>query len=142
MLTPEQIEHQEIQLNQLPTIKALKEADETLYRELKTLEQGQKSLEDKVDTGFEKGKERMDGMESKIDNLFNLFTSHTQRTEQMHQETKDALKDHKYQDLKEEKKALQAQIDDAKKRKWDIAKGLGLLIAGAIISGISITFFK
>jgi len=94
----------------------------------------------------------MDGIEGEVRevknsllSLSNMITNFITRNEQMHQETKEALRDHKYQDLKEEKKALQNQIEDGKKRKWDIVKGVILTIVGAIVgaivSGVAVSFF-
>jgi len=118
MLNPEQIAEQEVQLKQSPIIQTLMETDETLYQELKTLEEGQEGIQshlNEVDTRLEDGSKVMADLKDDVKSLKNIFTNHATRTEQMHQETKDALKDHKYQDLREEKKELQKQIEDGKK---------------------------
>jgi hypothetical protein len=136
-LSPEQQALDE-RLRDQPVVKEI-------HEDLEGLKVGQKLLDEKVDKGFIKGTKRMDGIEGKVEHLsdkfdsfVSMFTNHVQRTEQMHREIKEDIKDDKYQDLKEEKKALQQEIAEGKKRKWDILKGIGLVIAGAIVSAISV----
>ena len=143
VLTPQQ-EALNGQVCELPVIKNLQAKDDEIIEDLEGLKEGQDGLNKRLD----KGTERMNGIEGKVQNLsdkfdsfLSMFSNHVQRTEQMHREIKDNMKDEKYNDLKEEKKALQLEIDEGKKRKWDIAKGIGLLVAGAIISGISVKLF-
>jgi len=136
-LTPVQ-EAFELQVKQSPIICALEKADKKLI-------EGQNSIQEhlnEVDDRLEEGSAVMKGLIVDVKEVFNFMHTQAQRSEQMHLETKDALKDHKYQDIKDENKALKLKFEEAKKRRWDIVKGLLLLMAGSLISGVSVYIFK
>lgn len=136
-LTPIQ-EAFEMQLKQSPKFCKLEE-------EAKKLLSGQTNIQthlDEVDTRLEDGSRVMKGLIEDVKEVFNFMNSQAQRSEEMHRETKDALKDHKYQDIKDENKALKQAFEDAKKRRWDILKGLLLILAGATVGVVSGYLFK
>ena len=136
-LTPQQ-EAFEAQVIQSPTICKLEEAG-------KILTEGQNSIQEhlnEVDDRLEDGSRVMKGLISDVKEIFNFMNSQAQRNEEMHRETKEALKDHKYQDMKEENKALKQKFEDAKKRRWDIVKIVIGSILGLVMGGVSVYLFK
>ena len=147
-MTPQQ-EALNGQVSELDVIKNLQDKDQEIIDDLEGLKEGQKTLEDKVDVGFEKGRKRMDGIEGEMKELradfksfIGMFTNHVSRTEQMHQETKNSIQDHKYQDLQDEKKALKAQIEESKAKKWEILKMLGTGAVSLMVGGLGVYLFK
>ena len=136
-LTPVQIAF-ETQVKQSPTICKLEE-------EGKTLLEGQNSIQEhlnEVDDRLEDGSRVMKSLITDVKQVFSFMHTQAQRQEEMHRETKDALKDHKYQDIKDENKKLKQKFEDANKRKWDMLKGLVLILASSAIGGISVYLFK
>lgn len=136
-LTPVQQEL-ENNLKHSPTICLLEESN-------KMLMEGQNSIQthlNEVDDRLEDGSKIMKGLIADVKEVFSFISTQAARSEEMHRETKDALKDHKYQDIKDELKTLQIKAIDDKKKRWDIIKGFALLIIGAIISGISVHYVK
>ena len=128
----------ETQVKQSPTICKLEEEGIMLL-------EGQTRIQEhlsEVDERLEDGSRVMKGLIQDVKEVFRFMNTQAQRQEEMHRETKDALKDHKYQDIKEENKKLKQDFEDAKKRRWDILKGLLLLMAGSLVSGISVYIFK
>ena len=135
-MTEEQ-EQLEANLKETAAFKALQENDSMFQEELEELKSGQNEIKvhlDEVDERLEDGSAVMKGLIKDVKELYTFLRNQAQRNEEMHRETKDALKDHRYQDIKEEKKALQNIIDDGKKRKWDVVKIIGAAIAGAAVS--------
>ena len=141
VLTPTQ-EAFETQVKQSPIICKLEE-------EGKMLLEGQNSIQEhlnEVDDRLEDGSLVMDGLIKNVKEIFSFMNIQAQRSEEMHRETKDALNNHKYQDIKEELKAKQAQLEkkdieikDGKKRRWEI---LMRFLTGAISIGVSYLAFK
>ena len=133
------------QVCELPIIEELKSNDLKLFDEVKDLKEGHSDIIehlDHIDSRLEDGTERMDGIEGKVDKIADKLNSYSERAEQRHREIKDDLKDQKYQDLKEEKKELQAQIDAGKKTRWEVTKIVITGIVSIIVGGAVVYLFK
>lgn len=143
-MTDEEIRLKDESLRKLPTIQSLIETDteilkdvEDLKRDVSGLTEGLENLSETVTRGFEKGRRRMDDIDGKIDKLDNSISMFMQRSETMHNDTISAVKDQRYQDLREEKKELQNQINEAKKKRWEVLKIIIGAFVGAIVSALA-----
>jgi hypothetical protein len=146
MLTPEQIAAHDEQIKQLPTIKKLEESDKEIIEDLEGLRQGQNKLEQKVDDGFAKGKDKMEWLET-------MFKNHIEKTEHNHKEAMGAIssldreiKDNKMRELEKNLQAalIGRQKDDDKRSafKNGLLIGLSILAAGTVLSAIGYLFIK
>lgn len=140
-LTP-QDEQLNVQLCKLPVIKELQSQDAEIIEDLESLKDGQVAIDKKVDDGFAKGKERMDGLE-------NMFKNHISRTEEMHKENQNAyndlkaeIKDNKFKDVTQELKEKNAEIQAIKDKFWGAVKMVMNTVLSIIAGGLVIYLFK
>ena len=130
------------QVCNLPVIKELQAQDAEIIKDLEGLKDGQIAIDRKVDTGFAKGKERMDGLE-------NMFKNHISRTEEMHKENQSAysdlkaeIKDNKFKDVTQELKEKNAEIQAIKDKFWGAVKMVANAVLSVIAGGAIVYFFK
>jgi len=139
-LTPQQVAF-ETQLEQSPEFSRLKEVDQEIIADLEGLKIGQTALGAFVSEGFTKGKDRMDGLET-------MFKDHINTTKDNHRETMSAytdlkteIRDNKFKDLQGDNKALRDEIEERKKRKWDILKIIISGLVSLLVGGLAVRFF-
>ena len=136
-LTP-QAQALETQLTQSPLICELQETDEKLLK-------GQKGIQEhlsEVDERLEDGSKVMAELKSDIKGLSNIFNNHVTRTEQMHQEIKSEIKDNKYQDMKAELKEKSEEVENTKRKIWDVFKLFLTGVVSIAVGGASVYLFK
>ena len=119
----------------LPAIKELHQKSQDIKSELD-------ELNDKVDSGFSKGKEKMEWLET-------MFTNHINRTEEMHSENqrsysdlKQEIKDNKFKDVTQELKEKNKEIEAIKNKFWGAVKMVMNGIISVIAGGLIVYFFK
>ena len=138
MLTPEQIAVQDEQIKQLPTIIGLHQKNEEIIQDLEGLRVGQESLSRTVSEGFAKGKDRMDGIEGKVESLREMMLAFIAQSQSNHNELKNEIKDGKIQELRND---LHTKAKEDEKRaafKSGLTIGLTVLAVG---SGLSFVGF-
>lgn len=129
VLTPTE-EALQLQVCKLPVIVEIIE-------DLDGLKEGQEGLKEKVDSGFAKGKERMDGLET-------MFEEHIAATKENHKEAMGAIsslnieiKDNKIKDVVQESSKKSAEFKAYKEKVYSVVKtvviGIFMLIAGGFV---------
>ena len=137
VLTPQE-QALETQISKLPTIAKLEETDRLLM-------EGQNSIQEhlnEVDERLEDGSKVMAGLKSDIKGLYNIFSNHVTRTEQMHQEIKTEIKDNKFKDVTSELKEKNKEIEAIKEKFWGAVKMISNAILSVIVGGLIVYFFK
>lgn len=135
MLTPEEIAAHDERIKQLPTIIGL-------HQDLEGLKDGQESLEKTVSEGFAKGKDRMDGIEGKVESLREMMLAFITQSQANHNELKNEIKDGKIQELRND---LHAKAKEDEKRaafKSGLTIGLTVLAVGAVLSVVGVLISK
>ena len=115
---------------QLPIIQELKSNDAELMK-------GQRLIQEhlcEVDERLEDGSIFMKGLKEDIEQMSN-------RSEQMHLEVRNDLKDHKYQDIKSELKEKNEQIRKYKEKVWSIFKIILTGLIGIGSGGLTVYLF-
>lgn len=135
--TPEQ-EALNSRVCELPIIHEIKHAEAEIIEDLVGLKKGQEEIHEKVNTGFSKGKDRMDGLET-------MFKNHIESTKENHKEAmntlsdlKTEIKDNKLKDLSQDLAKKNEEIAVIKSRvmagvKMVVNTILSILAGGAIV---------
>jgi len=137
-LTPAEIAENE-RIRKLPVIKELHKMDEEIVKDLDGLKQGQKELNSKVEIGFEKGRKRMDSIESDVREIKEIMLENNRKRDKQHQETLDKISNNEIQ-------RLEKKVDDSKEivrtvnhRIWRI---LELILASVFSIGATAFLIK
>lgn len=135
--TPEQLAQNKI-ICELPIIDEIKKSESEIIEDLEGLKQGQEEINIKVDNGFSKSKDRMDGLET-------MFKNHIESTKENHKEAmktladlKTEIKDNKLKDLSQDLAKKNEEIAVIKSRvmigvKMVANTILSILAGGAIV---------
>jgi len=136
-LTPQE-EALNNQVQNLPVVIQLQETD-------KILMDGQHEIQEhlnEVDQRLEDGSKVMKGLIEDVKSLSSLFSGHVTRTEQMHTEIKAEIKDNKYQDMKAELKAKNEEIENTRRKVWEVVKMILTGIISLAVGGLGVYLFK
>ena len=135
--TPPTLE--EIELNKricvLPIIRELQATDKEIIDDLEQIKEGQDKINDKVDLGFSKGKDRMDGLES-------MFKDHISTTKDNHKETMSAYSDLKTEIRDQKITELKNELKDRKSNDNGLKNDLIKIALVTIISAVGYLFIK
>jgi len=138
VLTADEKALKDAQIKQLPTIQKLIEADGKIFHELGVLEQGQQS----INTRLDRGGKRMDGIEAEVKNLKELMTKYFDRAETRHNELKGEIQNGKIQELRNEIKDRQKEEDKRNAFKRGLYIGLITLAVGTVLAVLGTLFMK
>ena len=135
--TPPTLE--EIELNKrirvLPIIRELQATDKEIIDDLELIKEGQDKINDKVDLGFSKGKDRMDGLES-------MFKDHISTTKDNHKEAMGAYSDLKTEIRDQKITELKNELKDRKSNDNGLKNDLIKIALVTIISAVGYLFIK
>ena len=119
-----QIEALDNQIKQTDTVKSLHDRDEEIIKDLDGLKEGQAKLNDKVNSGFDKGRKRMDEIEDEMKKGFDNIS-------QSHNDLAREIKDTRISDLT---KKLDTKASNDSNIKNGVIVGLTLLLLGAVFT--------
>lgn len=128
------IEALDNQLKETDTIKKLQAADVEILDDLEGLRQGQKDLNEKVETGFEKGKKRMDGIEDKVDKIEKMLIESDKKRDEQHAQILNKITDNEITRLQKSLDERDRQIEKKDGRTWEVAKILFTAIVSVVIT--------
>ena len=126
----------------LPVIKDLQDKDAEIIEDLEGLKVGQESLRATVSEGFAKGKDRMDGIEGKVESLREMMLAFITQSQANHNELKNEIKDGKIQELRNDLHAKNKEDEKRAAFKSGLAIGLTVLGVGAFISAMGFLLSK
>lgn len=129
-------EQQKLELNsvcsELPFVQELKAKDEEIIEDLEGLKKGQAQLDQKVETGFEKGRKRMDGIEGELKEVKQSLDGLKDVIIKQHEEIKSKITDNEISRLKTALDERDKAIEKKDGRAWEVIK-IGLTAVASII---------
>jgi len=131
-LTPAEIAENE-RIKNMPVIKEL-------HSDLEGLKEGQEKLNDKVDSGFEKGRKRMDSMEVDIKEIKNIILAGEKKRDEQHNETLRTISDNEIIRLQKKIEERDAEVKTNDSRVWEVTK-IGLTAIVSIVITILLVKF-
>jgi len=134
MVTPEQLALNE-RICELPIIAELREKDAEIISDLELIKEGQDKINDKVDLGFAKGKDRMDGLES-------MFKDHISTTKDNHKETMSAYSDLKTEIRDQKITELKNELKDRKSSDSSLKNDMIKILVVTVISSVGYLFVR
>jgi len=134
MVTPEQLALNE-RICELPIIAELREKDAEIISDLELIKEGQDKINDKVDLGFAKGKDRMDGLES-------MFKDHISTTKDNHKETMSAYSDLKTEIRDQKITELKNELKDRKSSDSSLKNDMIKILVVTVISAVGYLFMR
>lgn len=130
------------QLPGLDIIKDLQNTDQEIIDDLEEIKEGQAKINEKVDLGFAKGKDRMDGLEK-------MFENHITTTEGNHKEAmgaytdlKTEIKDNKFKDVTQELTKKNEEIKQIKEKFFGAVKMVFNTALSIVAGGLVVYLFK
>jgi archaellum component FlaC len=147
-LSPEQVALNG-RVTELPVIIGLHEKNKKIIDDLEGLKEGQTILDRKVETGFEKGRKRMDGIEGElrevkdeVKSLTALVVNFISQSQINHNELKSEIQNGKIQELREELKIKRNEEDKKSAFRSGLTIGLTVLGISAVISAFGFLLTK
>lgn len=130
------------QIKQTDTIKELQERDEEIVKDLEGLKEGQEKINEKVDTGFEKGRKRMDGIEGDLKNLTQMLTNSDKKRDEQHGAILNKITDNEIVRLEKKLAERDKLIEKKDTKDWDVTKiilgGISLIVVTAYLVGVGL----
>lgn len=128
------------QIKQTETVKLLQSRDEEIVEDLNDLKEGQIQLNDKVETGFEKGRIRMDGIEGEMKTIKDMILEGDKKRDEQHGAILHKITDNEIARLEKQLNKRDSELEKKDSRIWDAAK-IVLTAILSIVTTIVITMY-
>lgn len=130
-----QIEALDKGFRQTNVYEEIKNSEKEIISDLNGLKEGQDSLRHDVETGFEKGRKRMDGMEKEMGEIKSLLIQSNTDRDRQHGELKEEIRNKELAEIKSELRKKNEDEKKAEARKWDMTK---IFLAAAVSAFVTI----
>ena len=121
------------QIKQTDTVKSLHERYDEIVKDLEDLKEGQNRLDNKVDTGFDKGRKRMDGLEDKVETLTKMVVDRDKKSDEQHAMVLKTITDNEMVRMGKMIEDRDKAIEKKDSRLWEMGK-IVLTATGSIVA--------